>query len=384
MNNINTPFGGKPYVRHSRDDTPQLARDYLIGHGCSQETVDKLFDEQGNWKYQIDRSFDPFTYSAAQLEKMLLSDLAPVYELVSDSLDGIHEHGFNKHDLDHIIDVTRESRRLLEETSADQRTKIIGIIASVAHDLGNILSRKSHSKISPILFRQIFPNIKIGKEDWLRIKNAVRYHDEPVIEEEISSWKVKSSREKVEKFREVFYPETLALLVADKTRITRERLSRKPKSHRAVDENKHIEVNLLGETESVIIKREHATVTFHYRPYANEEEAKRYPHFFQKSRHGTGFRASVSEETKRLHEFETPIDHFSVWRHQYWEIYSYRTILYVYCLFALFPHIEIVKLKMVDFISPASKSFEEVEYVIHIDELFHFEKFVQVKYLKKS
>ncbi|MFC1649510.1 hypothetical protein ACFL2C_02220 [Patescibacteria group bacterium] len=378
------PFDGKMYVKHGSSDTPRLAREYLLDLGCKENTIDKLFDKKGNWKYKVERRFDPFNYSAKQLEKTLLTDLAPVYDLVNESLDGIYEHGFNKHDLDHIRDVTSECRKIMEESSADQRTKIIGVIASVAHDLGNILSRKSHSLLSPMLFRQIFPNMQVGKQDWIRIKNAIRYHDEPVIEEEINSWKVKTPIQKIEMFREVFEQETLALLVADKTRVSRERLSDKPKTKRAVDENVHVEVNLLGQTESLVVKKDHATVTFHYRPFANAEEAKKYPHFFQKIKYGSGFRASVSRDTQKLHEFETPIDHFSVWRHQYWKIYAERTILYVYCLFALFPHIDFVKIKMVDFISPASKSFEEVEYVIDKEELLNFERFVRVKYLKKT
>lgn len=375
--------GKKLYIQHSSNDSPRLAREYLLSVGVDEIAVDKLFDSKGEWRYQVKDHIDPFTYTPKNLEVKLVDSLKPVYDLVNVSLDTIEKHGFNKHDILHIEDVTSETRKLLDEADADQKTKIIGIIASVAHDLGNILSRKNHSKISPLLFKLIFPNFKISETDWDRVKNAVVYHDEPVIKEEIASWNSNSALIKIENFRKTFEKETLALFISDKTRITRERLSDKAKDSKAIDDNLHIEVNLLGEADCLVIKKDQALVKFNYHPYANEDEAKKYPQFFISSKH-FGFRASVSKETQNLHKFETPIDYFSTWRHKYWKIYAERTILYIYCLFALFPHIDSVVIQMVDYISPSSTSYEKVEYKIEKSELGHFEKFVELKYLKKS
>jgi len=156
--------------------------------GIEIKAVDKLFDSKGNWKYQVEEEIKPYTYTPKNLETKLLDNLKPVYDLVSRSLDSMFEYGFNKHDITHIEDVTSEVRKLLDESDADQKTKIIGIIASVTHDLGNILSRKSHSVLSTLIFKLIFSNFQINIEDWIRVKEAVIYHDEPMIEEEITPW----------------------------------------------------------------------------------------------------------------------------------------------------------------------------------------------------
>jgi len=174
----------------------------------------------------------------------------------------------------------------------------------------------------------------------------------------------------------------LALIIADKTRISRDRLSEKAVSTKAIDENEHIEVNLLGQTDCLVIKKDHALVKFNYHPYANFEEVEKYPHLFKVSKH-YGFRAAVSADAKKLHKFATPIDNFSTWRHKYWKIYHERTMLTIYCLFALFPHIDFVKIQMVDYISPESTSSELVEYQIAKQELGRFEKFIELKYMKR-
>lgn len=384
MNDNKAPQGGKNlYIQHLNSDSPKPAREYLLSLGIDNNAVNKLFDTGGTWKYQVKEDVNPFTYTPKDLENKLLENLKPVYDLVSTSLDSMYEHGFNKHDLLHIIDVTHDVRKLLDEADADQKTKIIGIIASVTHDLGNILSRKSHSLLSPLIFKLIFPNFQINKEDWVRVKEAVVYHDEPVIFEEINSWGIINSTEKIEKFKTVFKKETLSLLIADKTRINRKRLSDKAQSSSAIDDNEHIEVNLLGQTDCLVIKKDSALVKFNYHPYANAEEAKNYPQFFRESKH-FGFRASVSKDAKILHKFETPIDNFSTWRHKYWKIYSERTFLYIYSLFALFPHIEKVTIQMVDYIYPASTSFEKVEYSVNKNEIEQFERLIKLKYLKRD
>lgn len=381
-NNQPNQGGKKLYIQHFDSDSPKPAREYLLSLGIDESSVDMLFDKEGNWKYKVDEQINPFSFTPRDLEAKLLDNLKPIYDLVSRSLDSVHELGFAKHDIPHITDVTDEVRRILDEVDADQKTKIIGVIAAVIHDLGNILSRKHHSKLSPLIFKLTFPGFIISREDWFRVKDAVVYHDEPVIFEEINSWSVTSSVDKVALFRKTFQKETLALLVSDKTRVNRKRLSDKNQTMKAIDENEHYEVNLLGQTDAIVIKRDSAEVKFNYHPYATGDEAKNYPGFFKKSKH-FGYRASVSKDAKELHKFGTPIDNFSTWRHKYWKIYSERTVLVVYALFALFPHIERVKIQMIDYISPTSMSFERVEYSVYKNEIFQFEKFIKLKYFKK-
>lgn len=364
-------------------DLPKPAREYLLSLGIDEASVNVLFDVSGNWKYKVEEIIDPFTYTPHDLETKLLDNLKPVYDLVSKSLDSIHELGFAKHDIPHITDVTDEVRKLLDEVDSDQKTKIIGVIAACVHDLGNILSRKYHSKLSPLIFKLTFPNFVINKEDWFRVKDAVVYHDEPVIYEEINSWGDISNEQKVEMFRKVFKKEVLALLISDKTRVNRKRLSDKNQTMKAIDENEHYEVNLLGQTDCIVIKKDSALVKFNYHPYASSEEADNYPGFFKKSKH-FGFRAAVSKDAKELHKFATPIDNFSTWRHKYWKIYSERTFLFTYALFALFPHIDRVVIQMVDYISPKSTSFEKVEYSVDKNEISSFEKVIKLKYLRKK
>lgn len=375
--------GGKQlYIQHVDNDSPKPAREYLVSLGVSIEKIDILFDLNGDWKYKVDEEINPFLFTPTELKDKLIYFLTPIYDLVNISLDSIYDLGFAKHDIPHIDDVTTQVIKILEAKGSDDKTKIIATIAGVSHDLGNIFSRKYHSILSPLIFKLTFPNFKLEKHDWFRVKNAIQYHDEPVIHKEIDSWGEISSLEKIDKYREKFRQETLALLIADKTRVNRKRLSDKNKTMEAIDNNEHYELNLLGNTESIIINSLTAQINFMYSPYATEEDAQNYPGFFKKSKH-FGYRAGVSKQAIELHKLSTPIDNFSAWRHKYWKIYSDRTFLTIYSMFALFPELNEIQINMRDYIYPNSTSYEEVKYSIDRKELKNFEKFVFLKYLKK-
>lgn len=383
MNSQKKYRGGKQlYIQHVDNDSPKPAREYLISLGVAIEKIDILFDSNGDWKYKVNEEIDPFLYTPIELKDKLIHFLTPIYDLVNISLDSIYDLGFAKHDIPHINDVTTEVIKILDAKGVDKKTKIIATIAGVSHDLGNIFSRKYHSILSPLIFKLTFPNFKLKKHDWFRIKDAIQYHDEPVIHKEIDSWGHISTTEKIEKFSQKFKEETLALLIADKTRVNRKRLSDKNKTMEAIDNNEHYELNLLGNTESIVVDSVKAEINFSYHPYATEDEALNYPGFFKKSKH-FGYRAGVSKQAIELHKLSTPIDNFSAWRHKYWKIYSDRTFLTIYSLFALFEDLEQIQINMKDYIYPNSSSYEEVKYNINKTELAEFEKFVFLKYFKK-
>jgi hypothetical protein len=375
--------GGKQlYIQHVGNDSPKPAREYLISLGVSLDRINVLFDENGDWKYKVQDRINPFEYEPEDLKNLLIKHLTPIYDVVNISLDSFKTLGFAKHDIPHINDVTTEVLKILKIKGSNKKTQIIACIAGVSHDLGNMLSRNHHSKLSPLIFKLTFPNFKLKKYEWFRVKDAIVYHDEPVIHEEIGSWGELTTEEKLEKFREVFKEETLSLLISDKTRVNRKRLSDKNRTMEAIDKEEHYEVNLLGDTKSIEIEKNTAKVNFDYNPYATEEEAQKYPGFFKKSKH-FGYRAGVSKQAIELHKLSTPIDNFSTWRHKYWKIYSDRTFLTIYSMFALFPELNEIQINMRDYIYPNSTSYEEVKYSIDRKELKNFEKFVFLKYLKK-
>src|SRR3989344_6274632 len=132
MDTNNPPRGGKQlYIQHMDTDLPKPAREYLLSLGIDEKEVNTLFDENGDWKYKVKEEIDPFVLTPQDLKNKLVENLTPVYDLVSTSLDSIHELGFAKHDIPHIIDVTDEVIRLLDIAEDDSRTKTIGVIAGV-------------------------------------------------------------------------------------------------------------------------------------------------------------------------------------------------------------------------------------------------------------
>ena len=293
MSSIKTYRGGQQlYIQHIDTDSPKPAREYLISLGVPVEKINTLFDLNGDWKYKVSEEIDPFAYTPEELKNKLIDFLKPIYDLVNISLDSIYDLGFAKHDIPHIDDVTTQVIKILEAKGSDEKTKIIATIAGVSHDLGNIFSRKYHSMLSPLIFKLTFPNFKLDKHEWFRVKDAIQYHDEPVIHKEIDSWGSISSLEKIDKYKEKFREETLALLIADKTRVNRKRLSDKNKTMEAIDNNEHYELNLLGNTESIILNQLSADVNFTYYPYATEEDALNYPGFFKKSKHSPALSSS--------------------------------------------------------------------------------------------
>ena len=374
--------GKKLYVQHRADEKPVLAVNYLKSIGLAKKDLGQIFDNAGNWKYQITDEVDPFSLSLSDLKNLLLENLEIVYKFVSPSLDRKFKYGFNRHDIEHIEDVTGEVKKILKWKKSDKKQVAIGIIAAASHDLGNLLSRSYHAHLSPYLLRLIFPNLKIKNKDWERIKLAINNHELGVLEKTID-WQ-KSSEKIIKELKSKFLPEALALILADKTRYGRNRISDKPKSPKAIDADIHLEVNLLGRTEKLKYSGTNFTWQLKYFAFATEDEVSQRPHLFRPKSTGPGFKASVSKETQNRYRLEIPVDHFSTWRQKFWNVYLKRNMMAIYSAFALFPKLNTFTVKMVDLVNPDSNLSETVIYKTRKENLKEFEKFLKVKYTSKK
>jgi len=139
-----------------------------------------------------------------------------------------------------------------------------------------------------------------------------------------------------------FGPEALALIIADKTDISRKRVSEKPKDPDTVDNDPHLEVNLLGETKSLVLSEDMTVFTWNlkFTPGMSKEEQDSDPRYVEASAvQSDGLKARVSKDTHSLHT-DHHIPHFDRWKSLFWTLYYERIILTVRAAFALYPDLK--------------------------------------------
>ncbi len=374
----NTPL----FINHSGEN-PMNARTYLLSQDAPRSLVNRLFTNNGTWRYYPKQpqlySLDPGT-----LNRRLRALLKPIYELINYSLDGSFEHGFNRHDQNHVDAVTLRAIHLLKQAKADEQRLRRVIISCRAHDLGNLLSRKAHSLLSSTILATILPILTKDQKQWKDIQRSIELHEEPVLDSFLRSIRASSGASSVRALRRLCPPETLALIIADKTQIGRDRISFKTTSKSALDIDPHIEVNLLGTTTLFSITRSSALWEIQFTPHLTKDEQRLYQVFKRNRSHHTGTRAHVSNNIQTRHRFPLPVPHFDSWRHLFWKIYMGRTMLLVQSTFALFQNIQSFNIIMRDSVAPGSRAGETVIQTFErslIDEHFSL---LQLKHVPKE
>ncbi|MEP7166675.1 MAG: hypothetical protein ABI758_01700 [Candidatus Woesebacteria bacterium] len=361
------PKEGPVSVNHdpSRFDTA-LARTYFEEAGCPQAFIDFVLTETDRWKDFCTDCIDVYSLSPTKLNKALKKCLDNTYSLANGSLDRVYEHGFNKHDKIHINHVTKNVRKLLKLAGEKKPVIRRAVLATRGHDLGNILSRKYHSLVSPYILskvvNQVLPdgNLDIrSKEridkarDWRIVRRAMQLHNEPIASQLIESFRYEyakdgerkaleqSEEQIVERMRKRFGAEALALIIADKTDIGKHRISQKAKGYKAVDEDQHLEVNLLGETKNISLSHDKKMFNWDllFRPGMSEDEALELSRFARQSESRGRPIAYVSDKTHALHH-DYQIPHFLTWNTLFWQLYYERVVLTVRSAFALYPTLE--------------------------------------------
>ncbi len=359
-------------VDHFTDILTWLQEETLAGPAL----ISSLFTAEGKWHYPSFPELDLLNLAPADITQFCDQWLSPLYEAASHSLDGMGDLGFNRHDRQHISYVDRVSQSLLAQATPswnqdlsappnslpaiDVNTQRRTTIAAWGHDLGNIFSRPRHPFISPSILLDLFPRLKHDPVQWRRIRRAIELHHEtvalallrqcwPSISLEDNSQDQVTIERVLITLRTFFGPEALALIIADKTDVGRHRISRKIQEARVIEDH-HLEVNLLGYTQDLVLAPDATQLTWQliFDMRLGELDQGLW-HLGEKRRHNPGRKVVVSKLTKdHFENSQLSLTYFDVWKSLFWNLYLERNTLAIWCLFALFPRLREVKMEFID------------------------------------
>ncbi|MDE2588832.1 MAG: hypothetical protein KGL95_04120 [Patescibacteria group bacterium] len=263
------PPQGPAVVDHSgRAESAIPARDFFLHRvKANEQVVNKLFDAAGQFIYSAEKPpQNLYTMEPLTLDQYLREQLDPIYSVINGSLDESRPNlkGFNKHDTPHIDRVTYGAMALIEQMqqlgmSFSQDDMRDMIIASRLHDLGNLLTRSDHSAIGVDIALLAIPQLGERQDRIDKIRDIVYYHDEPRIRDAIKAHEEQTGKyldadAAVDFFQKEFgvlSPGLLAIIMADKTDITRERFSLKAAQAADPDDclqDQHLLLNFFLET----------------------------------------------------------------------------------------------------------------------------------------
>ncbi|MCX7793464.1 MAG: HD domain-containing protein [Thermodesulfovibrionales bacterium] len=168
------------------------------------------------------------------IEKLKQSERARQYITNADKyLEAI---GYTEHGFRHAEIVSSTAYRILRELGYPEEEALLAQIAGYLHDIGNMLGRHHHNRISALLAKDVLEELNLGLAEITRVMMAIIGHeeDEGVI---------------------VPDPVGAALLIADKSDVHRSRV-RNPSS---VSEDIHDRVNFAATNSELIIKKGNGT-----------------------------------------------------------------------------------------------------------------------------
>lgn len=86
--------------------------------------------------------------------------------------------GYTEHGQRHARLVAKNARAVLAALGKDARLAELAAIAGYLHDVGNVVNREQHERMSALLARDILLRMGMGIEDVLRVMGAIGNHHE--------------------------------------------------------------------------------------------------------------------------------------------------------------------------------------------------------------
>jgi hypothetical protein len=260
------------------------------------------------------------------------------------SLDRISPLGFNRHDIDHIVNVARDVDNKLQAAGADPLERMQGMTAAFLHDLGNLFSRSRHSLISARLFELIFQPLleqveelerngatvppeqmiftKRGRRD---IQEAIELHDEKAI--------LPYRKRQLATGTEMRLPRIAdLLLIADKTDLD-SRVSYKA-GEKAIHEDEHYALNRFMAAERLQVAGTDIVWDLRFLITAQGDDIPQYQ--VQKTRRNGERRLRLPDRWYAINK-ERHVPFMDTWVSTYFKHYSERLMLTCEAMFRQYP-----------------------------------------------
>ena len=86
--------------------------------------------------------------------------------------------GYTEHSFPHVERVAHTSAMILESLGYDERTVELAKIASIMHDIGNVINRVDHAQSGAVMAFRLLDNLSMPADEICSIISAIGNHDE--------------------------------------------------------------------------------------------------------------------------------------------------------------------------------------------------------------
>ena len=127
-----------------------------------------------------------------------------IMEYIKRADKALEAQGYTEHSFAHVEKVAATSSMILETLGYDERTVELVRIASIMHDIGNVINRIDHAQSGAVMAFRLLDNMSMPASEICSIISAIGNHDE-------------STAQPID-------PISAALIIGDKTDVRRSRV----------------------------------------------------------------------------------------------------------------------------------------------------------------
>ncbi len=356
----------RPIISHDSEHPVDALKFFQLALPKRQQLINSVFTENGFLK-QVERTtINPYELPTEDLLVFLARRLMPIYKLVTPSLDGLHQLGFNNHDWLHILNVGKRAELIAKEIMIGKESETFKniVIAVLGHDLGNFLDRKDHYTKSSVLLAARVPELDLEPQRLKLIEQAIQLHDEGALGKVIEG--IAEVNEQIQYLRDHVSQEALVLYLADKLDTTgRSRATRKPSiDFQAIEQDIHLLLSLCFEsTDFVIDEKIIWQIEFNRTLSTKEQKGAGDLKRFQKPDEP---KIPVPGWVHLLHQKYGIPHSLSLWS-AYMKLYHKKIIQMAKCSLALFPESNSFEIRMQDRANGSNGGTEVLEIFLRED-----------------
>lgn len=308
-----------------RAETGERMLGFLRRNHVEDAAIQKLLTPESKLRLKFD--FNALmNLGTDDLYAYLLDHLGFVMDLQQIALDSETPTGFNAHGKLHVSTVTLNALKLLRQRdpipSTDKKDREL-VIGGLLHDMGNLIGRKLHGLFGIYIASQILENYDSDPqvfEHFLGVMEVIVFHEVEFASMQTGFAHLGSS--------------TLALIIADKTDVSFERVSLKSNVPEAV-QDLHVLMNLL--VANSVIWRDTGKGVFGWRVDFRAKYSQDHLEFFSSLLKRTG-RVRYPEAWTELYE-EANIEYLFLFQSSLLNTYLSRMYVAMSAVFALFPSV---------------------------------------------
>lgn len=330
-----------PLVNHTSDPRgpfmPALA--YLEEVTGEPDELQQIFGPRGNFIHS-EGDTDPLSIDPRELMSYLRGSNRLIYDLSEHSPDAHSEEGYNRHGDMHTSRVMRNTYGFVQTSGGTKMDQVLGVFSAGMHDDGYPFAKEAHALVASNMTEFIFPVLSQPSGNFERVygtKTPMEYirriidnHDSDVVKATIAGWGNLGPNEVVAKMADYLGKPGLALIVADKIDIGRDRISWKQIPSR-MRRDKHAELNFLGQNAGLGEFGNHLVWKLNFTPEITDADKRKYPNWA---------RSLVREESKE--------ELYHRWVSLFWGIYGERTALMVQAALGLYPNAEGLEIQFLE------------------------------------